>query len=464
MKLVVCLVAVCLVASAMAVNLQEQEVLEADPRVVALLEMIAGPAQTHQSSKGPAGKLPAAPSDKNKQSKDGNSKEAPASAKKSKAASIKNAATSAKKVTAKITGAEHISLVPKPTWEKVKRAKKGEKIEALIKEIGGNFVKKVQSFFKRVWDTLKKLNPFGFASTSASAQSQSVAASKICHWVMSIEDTFNSGARWSGSSDSNADWATYKPGGCYIGSNVNRQNSDGYNCFSGDTAKSQPVTGSTSANANLICVDKDNTMVDPPGNCRANVNFYGAYQGRTYSTSDSMWVCPLGSRHIQVTAAHEAQLQIGSAIPAAKGLVTTTGNSITETYTFQFSAGAQGGTNKDGPSASANVAVSFGYTVVEQKDFGEKENLIAIQHQNTYPVPFNAILQTIASAQINGAGRVWGSASAASQGFYMCLAATSTNCGMPNSAVEFGLEQSGSGILSRYQAACAAMKRTANIN
>jgi hypothetical protein len=218
------------------------------------------------------------------------------------------------------------------------------------------------------------------------------------------------------------------------------------------------------ANANLICVDKDNTMVDPPGNCRANVNFYGAYQGRTYSSSDSFLVCPLGNRHIQVTAAQEVQLQIGTAIPASKGLVTSTGNSITETYSFQFTAGASGGTNKDGPSASANVGVSFGYTVVEQKDFGEKkENIIAIQHQNTYPVPFTAILQTIASAQINGAGRVWGSASSSSRAFYMCMVATSVNCGMPNSAVEFGLEASGAGLLSGYQANCQRIKALANI-
>jgi hypothetical protein len=351
--------------------------------------------------------------------------------------------------------------VNSPTWAKVKRAQKGQKIEALVKEIGGNFVKKVEGFIKRVWDTLKKLNPFGRFPSSSS--SQSVSASKICHWVMNIEDSFNSGARWSGSSDSNANWATYKPGGCYVGSNVNRQSDDGYNCFSGSTAKSLPVTGSTRANANLICVDKDNTLVDPPGNCRANINFYGAYQGRTYSTSDSMWVCPFGSRNIQVMAAQEVQMQIGSAIPASKGLVTSTGNSITETYTFQFSAGGTAGVGASGPSAAANVAVSFGYQVVEQKDFGEKENIIAIQHQNTYPLPFSAILQTIAQAQINGAGRVWGSATSASQGFYMCLAATSTNCGMPNSAVEFGLESSGSGLLARYQQACRGLKNSANI-
>jgi hypothetical protein len=280
---------------------------------------------------------------------------------------------------------------------------------------------------------------------------------------MNIQDDFNSGARWSGSSDSRSDWATYKPGGCYVGSNVNRQSSDGYNCLSGATFKSLPVTGSTMANANLICVDKDNTMVDPPGTCRANVNFYGAYQGRTYSSSDSFLVCPLGNRHIQVTAAQEVQLQIGTAIPASKGLVTSTGNSITETYSFQFTAGASGGTNKDGPSASANVGVSFGYTVVEQKDFGEKENIIAIQHQNTYPVPFSAILQTIASSQINGAGRVWGSASSSSRAFYMCMVATSVNCGMPNTAVEFGLEASGAGLLSGYQANCQRIKALANI-
>jgi hypothetical protein len=342
----------------------------------------------------------------------------------------------------------------------VKRARKGQKIESLIREIGGNLAKKVTAFVKRIWDTLRRLNPFGrFPSSSGSS---SVSANKICHWVMNIEDTFNSRAQWTGGSDSNSAWSSFRPGGCYVGSNVDRL-SGGYNCLSGATAKSLPVTGSTRANANLICVDKDNTLVDPPGNCRANINFYGAYQGRTYSTSDSFLVCPLGNRRIQVMAAQEVQMQIGSAIPASKGLVTSTGNSITETYSFQFSAGANAGVGASGPSAAANVAVSFGYQVVEQKDFGEKENIIAIQHQNTYPIPFSAILQTIAQAQINGAGRVWGSATSHTQGFYMCLAATSINCGMPNSAVEFGLANGGSGLMERYQGACQALKQTANI-
>jgi hypothetical protein len=160
MKLVVCLVALALVASAMAVDLSD----DLDPRTAELLEMLSGSAPgSHQSSgsKGGSGKLPAAPSDKNKQKdSDGKKIEKPVPAKKSKANTIKNAASSAKKVTAKVSVPEHVTLVNSPTWAKVKRAQKGQKIEALVKEIGGNFVKKVEGFIKRVWDTLKKLNPF----------------------------------------------------------------------------------------------------------------------------------------------------------------------------------------------------------------------------------------------------------------------------------------------------------------
>jgi len=155
--------------------------------------------------------------------------------------------------------------------------------------------------------------------------------------------------------------------------------------------------------------------------------------------SDSYLVCPIGSRHIQVSAALEGSLQVGTNVLASKGAVTSTGNSITETYSFTLTAGAGAGTGKDGPTSSANVGLSFGYTVQEIADFGEKSNVVAFQNQGAYDVPFNALITTVASSQINGAGRVWGTASSQTDSWLMCIVGTSTDCGMKNTGAYMGV-------------------------
>jgi len=417
------------------------------------MEMFRTGVRGFKPPKKPANKLPATASDNkaDKQSIDKDKKAIAPSAPKSKNNQLGTKVAALKSVVKGMS--KDVSVVSKQVFAQLKAAKVGSNIKSIIAGIK-EFKDKVSSFFH-------SLNPFRFANPrSKSSSSSAVTAKKICHWVMSVDNNYKSTGWQTSNLPAEAHSSTWNPGTCSVGTKIDRLGS--YNCFSDSTQKSVPLAASASANANFICVDADNTVVSPPGQCKTKISFYSGYKASTYSWSDSGWKCPLlGSRYIQVSAAHEAQIQVNGNVPAAKGVVTTTGNSITETYSFTFSAVAKAGVGKDGPEVSGEAGVSIGYTVNEIRDFGEKKNVLAMQHQGNYDAPLTAILSTVASTQINGEGRVFGLADSHTEAWLMCIVATSTDCGMANTGTYFGVGDQAQ--LNAYADTCKSMMRNNNI-
>jgi len=244
---------------------------------------------------------------------------------------------------------------------------------------------------------------------------------------------------------------------------ANFQRSGEYNCLSGSTSGSYPVQSTGTANVNFVCVDEKGTWVSPPKDCTAQVNVFAGYSGSARSFSDSMWVCPIGKRNIQVSASDEVNMQVGDKVLFSKGVVVTTGNSITTHTSFQLTANA-GASAKDG--ASANIGISVGVTYDETDDFGDKTNTARGQAQQTFPVTngaaISAIMQTAAQVQINGEGRVWGTAEAWSDAWMICMVGTSTNCGMSNVGSFTGAYRDSS-LFNGYKTMCKQIAQSSSV-